>query len=92
MRDKDVDGILAALLPVTSAVIASEAATPRALPAIDLARHVAAMEPARRVQVERDPAKALALALAECATVCVAGSIFLAGAVRPSVIRSAILQ
>jgi dihydrofolate synthase / folylpolyglutamate synthase len=92
MRDKDVDGILAALLPVTSAVVATEAATARALPSADLARHVAALDPLRRVQVDRDPAGALALAFAERATVCVAGSIFLAGAVRPILIRNAILQ
>jgi dihydrofolate synthase/folylpolyglutamate synthase len=89
MRDKDVDGILAALLPVTSAVIATEAVTPRAMPAADLARHVAALDPVRRLHVERDAAKAVALALDEAATVCVAGSIFLAGAVRPFVIRDA---
>ena len=92
MRDKDLDGILAALLPVTSAVVATEAATQRALPAADLARHVVALDPGRRVHVERDPAEALRLAFTESATVCVAGSIFLAGAVRPIVIRNAILQ
>jgi dihydrofolate synthase/folylpolyglutamate synthase len=92
MRDKDVDGILAALLPVTSAVVATEAVTPRAMPAADLARHVAVLEPARRLHVERDAAKAVALALTEAATICVAGSIFLAGAVRPFLIRNAILR
>jgi dihydrofolate synthase / folylpolyglutamate synthase len=92
MRDKDVEGILAALLPVTSAVIATEAVTPRAMPAAELARHVAALDPARRVHVERHAAKAVALGVAEGTTVCVAGSIFLAGAVRPLVIRNAILQ
>ena len=92
MRDKDVDGILAALLPVTSAVVATEAVTPRAMPAADLARHVAVLDPARRLHIERDAAKAVALALAEGATVCVAGSIFLAGAVRPFLIRNAILR
>jgi dihydrofolate synthase/folylpolyglutamate synthase len=92
MRDKDVEGILAALLPVTSVVIATEALTPRAMPAADLARHVAALDPARRVHVERDATKAVALGFAEGTTVCVAGSIFLAGAVRPFVIRNAILQ
>jgi dihydrofolate synthase / folylpolyglutamate synthase len=92
MRDKDVEGILAALLPVTSAVIATEAVTPRAMPAADLARHVAALDPARRVHVERRATKAVALGFAEGTTVCVAGSIFLAGAVRPFVIRNAILQ
>ena len=92
MRDKDVDGILAALLPVTSAVVATEVATPRALPSADLASHVAMLDPVRRVQVERDPPKAVELAFAEHATVAVAGSIFLAGAVRPILIRNAILQ
>jgi dihydrofolate synthase/folylpolyglutamate synthase len=92
MRDKDVDGILTALFPVTSAVIATEAATPRALPSGDLARRVATLDPVRRVQAERDPGRAVELAFAECATVCVAGSIFLAGAVRPILIRNAILQ
>jgi dihydrofolate synthase / folylpolyglutamate synthase len=87
MRDKDVNGILAALLPVTSAVIATEAVTPRAMPAADVARHVAALDPGRRVRVEPDASKAVALALAEGATVCVAGSIFLAGAIRPLVVR-----
>ena len=92
MRDKDVDGILAALLPVTSVVIATEAPTPRALPAGDLARQVAGRDPARRVHVESDPARAVALGFTESTTICVAGSIFLAGAVRPLVIRNAILQ
>ena len=87
MRDKDVAGILAALLPVTSAVIATEAVTPRALPAADLARQVAVLDPGRRVHLERDATKAVAVAFDEAATVCVAGSIFLAGAVRPIVIR-----
>ena len=92
MRDKDVDGMLAALLPVTSAVVATEAATPRALPAEDLARHVAAVDPARHVRVERDAERAVGLAIGDAETVCVAGSIFLAGAVRDGLQRRAILR
>ena len=40
MRDKDVDGIIGALLPVVSSVIATAAHTPRALPADDLAARI----------------------------------------------------
>ncbi len=87
MKDKDVDGILAALLPVTSGIIATQAVTARALPAEDLARRVAALDPARQVRVVRDAARAVDLALDEAETVCVAGSIFLAGAVRDGLKR-----
>ncbi len=90
MRDKDVAGILGALLPVTSAVIATAAATPRAMPAAELAQHVSTLDPMRRLRVERDPAQAVERALAEAETVCVAGSIFLAGAVRDGLRRRAV--
>ena len=89
MRDKDVAGILAALLPVTSMVVATAAATPRALPAGDLARDVQALDPSRDVRVEDDAAQAVDLALGVAETVCVAGSIFLAGAVRDGLVRRA---
>jgi dihydrofolate synthase / folylpolyglutamate synthase len=89
MRDKDLDGILAALLPVTSLVIATAAATPRALPAADLAPHVQALDPTREVRVEPDPARAVEAGLGAVQTVCVAGSIFLAGAVRDGLIARA---
>jgi dihydrofolate synthase / folylpolyglutamate synthase len=90
MRDKDVAGILAALLPVTSAVVATAAATPRAMPAAELAQHVRTLDPTRRLRVERDAAQAVERALAEAGTVCVAGSIFLAGAVRDGLRRRAV--
>ena len=90
MRDKDVAGILAALLPVTSAVVATAAATPRAMPAAELAQHVRTLDPMRRLRVERDAAQAVERALAEAETVCVAGSIFLAGAVRDGLRRRAV--
>ena len=40
MRDKDVDGIIGALLPVVSSVIATAAPTSRAIPARDLAARI----------------------------------------------------
>jgi dihydrofolate synthase/folylpolyglutamate synthase len=92
MGDKDIGGILAALLPVTSAVIATEAPTPRALPAAEIARQVAAADRDRVVGIETDPERALDRALGTAATVCVAGSVFLAGAVREPLRRRAILR
>ena len=91
MRDKDVDEILRALLPVTSDVIVTQAPSPRAMAAGDLARRVAALDD-RRVTVVIDPTAAIDDALERTDTVCVAGSIFLAGAVRDGLKRRAILH
>jgi dihydrofolate synthase/folylpolyglutamate synthase len=92
MRDKDVEGILAALLPVVSSVVATAAATPRATPARDLAARIAAMGARVPVRVEPDPSSAVEQALATSSTVCVAGSIFVVGAVRDALRRRAILR
>ncbi len=82
MRDKDVDGILRELLPVTSSVIATAADTRRALSADELAARVTALDPTRAVRAYGDVLTAIDAALDDSRTVCVAGSIFLAGAVR----------
>ena len=100
MRDKDVDGIFAALLPVTSSVIATAADTPRAMPAQELAEHIEACRAALgitrlaadTVHAQADPLVAVDEALARGDTVCVAGSILLAGAVRDALKRRAILR
>jgi dihydrofolate synthase/folylpolyglutamate synthase len=94
MRDKDVDAILSILLPRVSSVVVTQAPTWRALPAADLAARVVRLAPpslAREsVRVEPDPERAIEQALASAATVCVAGSIFLAGAVRDGLRRRAV--
>jgi dihydrofolate synthase/folylpolyglutamate synthase len=87
MRDKDTDGILRELLPVTSSVIATAADTSRALPADELAARVRALDPARTVLTRSDPSAALDAAAAASRAVCVAGSIFLAGAVRERLVQ-----
>lgn len=92
MRDKDVAGIIDALLPAVSSVIATAAATPRALPARELAARIAASAPAVAVRLEPDPAAALDQAMSGGRTVCVAGSIFLVGAVRDRLRRRAMLR
>ena len=92
MRDKDADAILRELLPVTSSVIATAADTHRAMPADELAAHVSALDPARAVRACADVLTAVDAALDGNRTVCVAGSIFLAGAVRDALKRRDILQ
>jgi dihydrofolate synthase/folylpolyglutamate synthase len=97
MRDKDVTAILQALLPVVSRVITTQAPGARAMPAQDLARHVAAVRQATGasesvVTARPDPDEAIAEALDDADLVCIAGSIFLAGAVRDGLKRRAILQ
>jgi dihydrofolate synthase/folylpolyglutamate synthase len=87
MRDKDVDEILRPLLPCVSRVIATAAPTPRALPAADLAQRIG-----RTTNVIAEPYEAIEHALQMSNTVCVAGSIFLAGAVRDGLKQRAILQ
>ena len=91
MRDKDVGGIIDALLPTVSTIIATAADTARALPARDLASRLIA-NGAAHVRAEPNPETAVEHALAEGATVCVTGSIFLLGAVRERLRHRAILR
>jgi dihydrofolate synthase/folylpolyglutamate synthase len=91
MRDKNVADIARTLLPVVSSVVATAAPTPRAIPASDLARHVRAAG-AQDVCSEPDPLRAIEKAFESAETICVAGSIFLAGAVRDELRRRAILH
>lgn len=91
MRDKNVQDIIGTLLPHVSSVIATAAPTPRAIPAGDLAQHLRAAGAADAV-AEADAARAIDRALERAPLVVVAGSIFLAGAVRDGLRRRAILR
>ena len=91
MRDKDVTGIVTALLPVVSRVIATAAATSRAIPAHELASRIASCG-ASDVRTEPDPTAAVDRALSGGRTVCVSGSIFVVGAVRDRLRGRAILR
>lgn len=96
MRDKDVDQILTALLPVVSRVTATAAPTRRALPAVELAARVHAVASHLHLDVqvtcEPDPMRAVETTLEGTDTICVAGSIFLVGAVRERLVHRAILH
>jgi dihydrofolate synthase/folylpolyglutamate synthase len=99
MHDKDVDAMLRALIPAVSSLTATAAPTPRAMPPEELARRARriAGELAQSgagvnipITVVTDPKNAVDTALSRTATVCVAGSIFLAGAVREGLRRRAL--
>jgi dihydrofolate synthase/folylpolyglutamate synthase len=87
MRDKDADGVIAALGEAATlrgaSVIATEVAVPRALPADELAARWSALAPAiGRVVVRATPEAALDAALLGPGPTVVAGSLYLVGAVR----------
>jgi dihydrofolate synthase/folylpolyglutamate synthase len=79
MRDKDVALMLKNLLPAASAMVMTEAATPRAHSAAELAQIARKIAPKAKIDVEPDPAHALERAWRRCPVACVAGSIFLVG-------------
>lgn len=92
MRDKDADAIVRELLPVTSAVITTAADTPRAMPANELAARVTMLDDKRSTTASADVPSAIDAALAQSGTVCVAGSIFLAGETRECLEQRGILR
>jgi dihydrofolate synthase/folylpolyglutamate synthase len=83
MRDKDVAGVLSALLPACARVICTTAITPRALTAEELAGR-ARSTPGAPLDIDAidDPAAALWAACQPGAHVVIAGSIFLVGPLR----------
>jgi len=98
MRDKDTAAIVEPLLPRVSAIVATEAPTPRALPASELELRLLAavqrMPLAARPAISRedDPLTAVNRALASNAMVVVAGSIFLVGPVRERLVPRTIVR
>ncbi len=85
MADKDMDRMLAELAPAASSFIITQVAMPRAAKAEAIAAVAERLLPGR-VRVVDDPPRALDAALASAApAACVAGSIFLLGALLPYV-------
>jgi len=79
MKDKDVDGMLALLLPTIGRVVVTRPSNPRAADPDELASRIRAVDPALPVVVVPAPADALDAAFQSSARVVVAGSIFLLG-------------
>jgi dihydrofolate synthase / folylpolyglutamate synthase len=81
LRDKDAALMLKALLPVASMTVMTEPPSTRARAAEELAAIARRLSPRTRIDVEPNPEIAMARAWTECPVICVAGSIFLVGAV-----------
>jgi dihydrofolate synthase/folylpolyglutamate synthase len=81
-KDKDVRGMLEVLAPAVSRVVATQASTPRALDAEDVAARVREVAPSLPAIAIRDPLDACREALSGSRRAVVAGSIFLIGEVR----------
>jgi dihydrofolate synthase/folylpolyglutamate synthase len=81
MNDKDARSMLQALAPVASVLIATEVTLPRAMRAEELAAVARDVIPEIPVEVVVPSEAAVARALAERPIACVAGSLFLVGAV-----------
>jgi len=79
MRDKDVDGMLAVLLPEVDRVIVTKPSNLRAADPEELASRIRAMSPSLDVSVVASPHAAVATATRSASLTVVAGSIFLLG-------------
>ncbi len=92
MTDKDIRGMLTALLPAVGTVVIQAMASPRAADPALIRDLVAALDPEREVRLAPDASAALALAWQASPTVVAAGSIVLIGEVRDTVTPRAILR
>jgi dihydrofolate synthase/folylpolyglutamate synthase len=97
MRDKDVDGIIAALMESRAMggarILCTAVHAARALPAEALAARWRALVPGVHVAVEPDPLAALEAALAAApGPIVVAGSLYLVGAVRARLVDDPLLR
>ena len=82
MRDKDVKGMLAPLVPFASEFIATTVASARAFDPESLASEMVRVAPDARVDTEPSGELAVARALRNASTAVVAGSIYLIGPLR----------
>jgi dihydrofolate synthase/folylpolyglutamate synthase len=92
MRDKDVEGIVRALLPVASQFVATTADSPRALPAHELASRIREIDGTRDVTAVSNADDAVKHALQRAMAAVVAGSIFLVGPLRARLLAAGALS
>jgi dihydrofolate synthase/folylpolyglutamate synthase len=88
VRDKDHAGMLQHLLPHATHLVLTVPPTPRAAPLDELHRLATYLRPGLQALVEPDPSRALDVAWTCQRDVCAAGSIFLLGAILPSLQRA----
>jgi dihydrofolate synthase/folylpolyglutamate synthase len=79
MRDKDVDGMLAVLLPEVARVVVTKPSNPRSADPEELASRMRKIAPSLEVRVVMSPQAAVADATRSSSLTIVAGSLFLLG-------------
>ncbi len=84
MQDKDIEGMLRQLLPHATQVVLTSPPSPRAASPARIGALIATLTPEMPVQIEPDPSKAIACAFQSGRSICVAGSIYLLGAILPT--------
>ena len=97
MADKDVEGIITALVGARSlqgaTIVATQLDVPRAMPSGDLAAHWRRLAPDLEVTVEDDALRALDRALAVAGgPIVIAGSLYLVGAARARLVDDPLLD
>ena len=88
MKDKDVEGIVRALLPIASRFVVTAADNARALAAAALGDCIRRIDGTRQVHVAGDAESAVANALQAAPAAVVAGSIFLVGPLRARLVAA----
>jgi dihydrofolate synthase/folylpolyglutamate synthase len=86
MRDKDVEAIIRELSPAVSRFVATTVASPRALPARELAARIARVAPLTPCEWRDDVESAVRLASDSASRIVAAGSIFLVGPLRAGLV------
>jgi dihydrofolate synthase/folylpolyglutamate synthase len=86
MKDKDIDAMIRALIPVVSIFVTTQIDSPRCTPAAALAERVRQVARSTPVTSEVDPLRALEVALQRNPQAMIAGSIFLIGPLRARLI------
>lgn len=81
VQDKDIEGMLRVLIPHATHIVLTSPPSPRAASTADIATLVARLAPDVTAHIEPDPVGAVARAFRCAPTICVAGSIYLLGAV-----------
>ena len=85
MQDKDIEGMLRALIPRATHMILTSPPSRRSASPTDLEALIARLAPGLPVHIEPDPPEAIACAFQFGRSICVAGSIYLLGAILPTI-------
>jgi dihydrofolate synthase/folylpolyglutamate synthase len=86
MRDKDVEGMIAAFAAVASVIVTTQTGSARSLSATELAEFIRRRHPTIAVDASENRASAIDRALQHGRRVAVAGSIFLVGPMRQDLV------